>query len=148
MNPQDRLVLGLDMVKPVDIIEAAYNDRQGVTSEFNKNMLRHLNRSFNGDFKIGDFEHQAVFVKEKQRVEMHLRAKRQTAARLADLDLSIACQPGETIRTEICQKFSRADANRDFRQAGLMATRWFTDPEGWFSLVRLKTAGAAAPHNL
>ncbi len=141
MNPQDRLVLGLDMVKPVDIIEAAYNDRQGVTSEFNKNMLRHLNRSFNGDFKTGDFEHQAVFVKEKQRVEMHLRAKGQTAARLADLDLSIVCQPGETIRTEICQKFSRADASRDFRRAGLMATRWFTDPEGWFSLVMLKKAG-------
>ena len=104
-------------------------------------MLRHINRSFNGDFRIADFEHLAVFVEEKQRIEMHLRAMRQTAARLADLDLSITCRAGETIRTEICQKFSRADASHDFRQAGLMASRWFTDSEGWFSLVVLKKAG-------
>jgi len=141
MNSEDRLVLGLDMVKPAEIIEAAYNDSQRVTSEFNKNMLRHINRSFNGDFRIADFEHLAVFVEEKQRIEMHLRAMRQTAARLADLDLSITCRAGETIRTEICQKFSRADASHDFRQAGLMASRWFTDSEGWFSLVVLKKAG-------
>jgi L-histidine Nalpha-methyltransferase len=145
MNPGDRLVLGLDMVKPAAIIEAAYNDSQGVTSEFNKNMLRHLNRSFNADFNIADFEHLAFFVEEKQRVEMHLRAKRQTAARIADLDLSVACGSGETIRTEICQKFSRAEAERDFQQAGLVTTRWFTDPRGWFSLVMLQKDGMATP---
>jgi len=141
MNPEDRLVLGLDMLKSVEVIAAAYNDRQGVTSRFNKNMLRHLNRSFNGDFKMADFEHVTVFVEEKQRVEMHLRAKRQTAAQLIDLDLCISCRPGETIRTEICQKFSRADANQDFGKAGLAAVRWFTDPQGWFSLVMLKKVG-------
>ncbi len=138
MNPEDRLVLGLDMLKPTEIIEAAYNDSQGVTSEFNKNILRNLNRSFNADFNIADFEHLSVFVEEKERVEMHLRAKCLTAARLADLDLSVACRPGETIRTEICQKFSRENAHLDFQQAGLVATRWFTDPEGWFALVMLK----------
>ena len=141
MNPEDRLLLGLDMLKPAPVIEAAYNDGQGVTAEFNKNMLRNLNRSFNADFNVADFEHLAVFVEEKQRVEMHLRATCQTGARIADLDLSVACRPGETIRTEICQKFSRERANRDFQQAGLAATRWFTDPEGWFSLVMLKKAG-------
>ncbi len=80
-------------------------------------------------------------MEEKQRVEMHLQAKRQTGAQIADLDLCVDCKPGETIRTEICQKFSRADANQDFRRAGLVPTRWFTDPEGWFSLVVLKKAG-------
>jgi L-histidine Nalpha-methyltransferase len=141
MNPEDRLLLGLDMLKPADIIEAAYNDDQGVTAEFNKNLLRNLNRSFNANFKVADFEHQAVFVEEKERVEMHLRATRPTSARIADLDLQVACRPGETIHTEICQKFSRERANRDFQQAGLAATRWFTDPQGWFSLVMLKKAG-------
>ena len=141
MNPEDRLLLGLDMLKPAAVIEAAYNDGQGVTAEFNKNMLRHLNRSFNADFNVADFEHLAVFVEEKERVEMHLRATRQTGARIADLGLSVACRPGETIRTEICQKFSRERANRDFQQAGLAVTRWFTDPEGWFSLVTLRKAG-------
>ncbi|MFP3869084.1 MAG: L-histidine N(alpha)-methyltransferase [Desulfobacteraceae bacterium] len=140
MNPEDRLVLGLDLLKPAVIIEAAYNDNQGVTAQFNKNILRHINKSFNADFNIADFEHLAVFVKEKARVEMHLRATRQTGATIADLDLSLALKPGETIRTEICQKFSREQANRDFQKAGLVATRWFTDPQGWFSLVILKKA--------
>jgi L-histidine N-alpha-methyltransferase len=143
MTREDRLLLGLDMLKPTEIIEAAYNDSQGVTSEFNKNILRNINHSFNANFNIDDFEHLAVFVEEKERVEMHLRAKCPTAARIADLELSVSCGAGETIRTEICQKFSRANANRDFQKAGLVATRWFTDPEGWFSLVMLKKAGVA-----
>jgi L-histidine N-alpha-methyltransferase len=138
MHPEDRLVLGLDMLKPVDIIEAAYNDSQGVTAEFNKNILRNLNRSFNADFKITDFEHRAIFDNDKEQIEMHLQATRATTARIADLDLSVSCQPGETIHTEICKKFSREQALRDFKTAGLVATRWFTDPQGWFSLVMLK----------
>jgi L-histidine N-alpha-methyltransferase len=141
MNPKDRFILGLDMIKPTEIIEAAYNDSQGVTSEFNKNILRHINRSLNADFNLADFEHLAVFVEEKERIEMHLRAKCQTTARISDLDLSVACRPGETIHTEICKKFSRENATKDFHKAGLVATRWFTDPEGWFSLVMLRKAG-------
>jgi L-histidine N-alpha-methyltransferase len=140
MNTEDRFVLGLDMLKPAKVMEAAYNDSQGVTAAFNKNILRNLNRSLNADFNIADFEHQAFFVKEKERVEMHLRATSHTAARIADLDLSVSCQPGETIHTEICKKFSRGKAQRDFQKAGLVATRWFTDPAGWFSLVMLKKA--------
>jgi L-histidine Nalpha-methyltransferase len=143
MNPEDRFLLGLDMVKSSDLLEAAYNDSQGVTAAFNKNILRNLNRSFKADFNVADFEHQAVFVAEKERVEMHLRATRETGARIVDLDLRVRCRPGETIRTEICKKFSRARAKQDFRSAGLVATRWFMDPQGWFSLVMLKKARVA-----
>jgi L-histidine N-alpha-methyltransferase len=140
MNPEDRFLLGLDMLKPPEVIEAAYNDSEGVTAEFNKNILRNLNRRLKADFAIADFDHQAFFVKEKHRVEMHLRATRQTAAHLADLDLAVSCRPGETIHTEISQKFSREQAHREFRLAGLVPTRWFTDPAGWFSLVMLQKA--------
>jgi L-histidine N-alpha-methyltransferase len=138
MNSEDRFALGLDMLKPADIIEAAYNDSQGVTSEFNKNILSNINRSFHANFSVEDFEHLAVFIEEKERVEMHLRAKRRTTAQIAELDLVVDCQPGETIRTEICKKFSRENADQDFQEAGLVATRWFTDPKNWFSLVLLK----------
>ena len=141
MNPEDRFLLGLDMLKSPDFIEAAYNDGQGVTAAFNKNILASLNRSFNADFNVADFEHQAVFVEEKERVEMHLQATRETSARIADLNLQVSCRQGETIQTEICKKFSRARAQRDFQKADLVATRWFTDPRGWFSLVMLKKAG-------
>ena len=140
MNPEDRFLLGLDMLKSPDFIEAAYNDGQGVTAAFNKNILANLNRSFNADFNMADFEHQAVFVEERERVEMHLRATRETSARIADLNLQVSCRQGETIQTEICKKFSRARAQRDFQKADLVATRWFTDPRGWFSLVMLKKA--------
>ena len=143
MKPEDRFLLGLDMIKSPDLLEAAYNDSQGVTAEFNKNILRNLNRSLNADFNIADFEHQAVFVKEKEQVEMHLRATRETSARIAYLDLTVLCRNGETIHTEICKKFSRAQAHRDFQRAGLAALKWFTDPQGWFSLVMLKKARVA-----
>jgi L-histidine N-alpha-methyltransferase len=138
MGPGDRFVVGLDMVKPAGIITAAYNDQQGVTAAFNKNILDHLNRRMNADFAPEDFEHQAVYREELGRVEMHLRAKRATAARIADLNLTVHCQAGETIRTEICQKFSRESAGRDFRAAGLQVVRWYSDPNDWFSLAVLK----------
>ncbi len=138
LNPADRFLLGLDMVKPVAIIEAAYNDSRGVTAEFNKNILLNLNKAWNGDFDPADFEHVAVFDRSRERVEMHLRATHSTAARLADLDLSVVCQPGETILTETCQKFSQERARQDFQKAGLVADRWFTDPQHWFSLVLLR----------
>lgn len=138
MHPEDRLVLGLDMVKPVDLIEAAYNDHQGLTAEFNKNILRNLNRSFNADFKITDFEHRAIFVPDQEQIEMHLQATRATTARIADFDLTVSCHSGETIHTEICKKFSRKQALRDFKAAGLVVTEWFMDPQGWFSLAVLK----------
>jgi L-histidine Nalpha-methyltransferase len=140
MNPEDRFLLGLDMLKSPDLIAAAYNDRQGVTAAFNKNILANLNRSFNADFNMADFEHQAVFVNDKKRVEMHLRATRETGARITDLNLSVSCRKGETIRTEICKKFSRATAEEDFQKTGLVATKWFQDPKGWFSLVMLRRA--------
>jgi L-histidine N-alpha-methyltransferase len=147
MSPEDRFLLGLDMLKSPSLLEAAYNDSQGVTAEFNKNILRNLNRSLNADFNIEDFEHQAIFVEEKERVEMHLRATRETSARIADLDLLVSCRAGETIHTENCKKFSQLQALWDFKIAGLVPTRWFTDPEGWFSLVMLKKTEIAIVGN-
>jgi L-histidine Nalpha-methyltransferase len=140
MNPEDRFLLGLDMLKSPDLIAAAYNDRQGVTAAFNRNILANLNRSFHADFNLADFAHQAVFVNDEERVEMHLRATRETGARITDLNLSVLCRAGETIRTEICKKFSQATAEGDFQKAGLVATKWFQDPRGWFSLVMLRKA--------
>jgi L-histidine N-alpha-methyltransferase len=142
MHPGDRFVVGLDMVKPAGIIEAAYNDSQGVTAAFNKNILRNLNRLLNADFRVDDFEHLATYREDLERVEMHLRARRPSSATIGDLDLAVDCLPGETIRTEICQKFSRDRTIRDFQAAGLQAVGWYSDPSDWFSLVILqKNAG-------
>ncbi|MFH1114032.1 MAG: L-histidine N(alpha)-methyltransferase [Pseudomonadota bacterium] len=135
LNPGDRFILGLDMVKPVEIIEAAYNDGQNVTAEFNKNILLVINREFGADFDPDGFDHAAFFNTRYERVEMHLRARRDVSVELQDLRLSVALKKGETIRTEICRKFRRAGAEQMIRDAGMETTRWYSDPKGWFSLL-------------
>jgi len=145
MTPEDRFILGLDMVKPVEVIEAAYNDRQGVTGQFNLNILHRLNRDLDADFDPNDFEHLAFFNQEAECVEMHLRAKRAVRANISALKLSVDLAPEETIHTEICRKFSPESAERLFEEAGLSVSNWWRDPKGWFSLVELKKAARVAP---
>ncbi len=139
MGAEDRFLLGMDMLKPVEVIESAYNDRQGVTGNFNRNILEHINRELKGDFDGRDFDHWAYFNPEREWVEMHLRARRPVRVRLDDLSLAVNIQQGETIHTEISRKFSWESAHRLFRMTGMTVSRWFTDPKGWFSLVELQT---------
>ena len=75
MGPDDRFLLGLDMMKPIEVIEAAYNDEQGVTSDFNLNVLVHINRELNANFDVNDFEHRAAFIEDEERMELCLCAK-------------------------------------------------------------------------
>ena len=140
MSPDDRFLLGVDMLKPGEIIEAAYKDEQGITSEFNLNILTNINRELNADFNTEDFEHLAFFNGEKECIEIHLRARRAVTVYISDLALSVDFEEDDTIHTEICKKFSREGVTRKFNEAGLSVTRWFTDRKGWFSLVELKTA--------
>jgi L-histidine N-alpha-methyltransferase len=141
MNPEDRFLIGLDMIKPKTILEAAYNDGQGVTSAFNKNVLQVVNRELHADFDPSVFEHRAFYNEEKEQVEMHLQAKQRTTVVIKELDLAAAFEKGETIHTEICRKFSEESAMKMFSDAGLTVERWFTDPKGWFSLVELVRDG-------
>ncbi len=141
MNPEDRFLIGLDMIKPKNILEAAYNDAQGVTSAFNKNVLQVINRELHADFDPSVFEHRACFNEEQEQMEMHLEATQKTTVEIKDLDLSVELEKGETIHTEICRKFSEEGAMKMFSDAGLTIERWFTDPKGWFSLVELVRDG-------
>jgi L-histidine N-alpha-methyltransferase len=137
MTEQDRFLIGIDMVKSPEILEAAYNDQSGLTEKFNLNVLSNVNRDLNADFNLDDFKHLAFFDGEKERVEMHLEANRAVRVHISDLSLSVDFQKGETIHTENCQKFSRRSATRMFQAAGLHEKAWHTDPKGWFSLVEL-----------
>lgn len=137
MKPEDRFLIGLDMVKPKNILEAAYNDAQGVTSAFNKNVLRVINRELHADFEPAVFEHLTFYNEEKEQVELHLQSKQRTSAEIKDLDLAVEFEKGETIHTEICRKFSEESAQKMFSEAGLTIERRFTDSRGWFSLVEL-----------
>jgi len=138
VGPDDRLLLGLDMVKERRTLEAAYNDADGITADFNKNLLHVLNRELKADFDPDDFEHVAFFNEEEDRVEMHLEACRNMEVKLCELDLEVRMEKGERIRTEICRKFRRKQAERMFQEAGLSCRNWYSDEEGWFSLALLE----------
>jgi L-histidine N-alpha-methyltransferase len=135
LNPGDRFLLGVDMVKPIDIIEAAYNDSQSLTAEFNKNILLVINRELRANFNPDYFDHVAFFNTEEERVEMHLRANRDIWVEVKAIAAAFVLEKGETIRTEICCKFTRDSAEKMIREAGMKVSRWYSDSSGWFSLL-------------
>jgi L-histidine N-alpha-methyltransferase len=139
MGPDDRFVLGIDMLKPVPVLEAAYNDAKGVTAEFNRNILNVLNRELGADFDPARFDHIAFYNGEKEQVEMHLRTDSDVVTEISDLGSSFPLRAGETIQTEICRKFSRSSAAMMAEDAGLKIESWFSDPQEWFSVIVMAT---------
>jgi L-histidine N-alpha-methyltransferase len=138
MKREDRFLLGMDMMKSRDVLEAAYNDSQGITAEFNMNILRVLNRELNADFNMEHFDHLAFFNEEKKQVEMHLLANRGVSVKIQELGVQVELEKGETIHTEVCRKFSRTSAEQMAGLSGLVITRWFSDPREWFALVEMR----------
>jgi L-histidine N-alpha-methyltransferase len=137
MRPGDRFLIGVDMVKPKAVVEAAYNDSHGVTAEFNRNVLRVVNRELDADFAPESFEHVAFYDSEREQVEMHLRAPRPLSARIEKLDLELLLERGETIQTEICRKFTREAYERRIEHAGFRVREWHSDAKNYFCLVDL-----------
>ncbi|QLC49023.1 L-histidine N(alpha)-methyltransferase [Methanolobus zinderi] len=137
MNKNDRLLLGMDMVKDVDVIEKAYNDSQGITAEFNRNILRVTNSHLGTDFDPDDFEHVAFFNKELSRIEMHLRAKRDLEVRSPLLNERFIFKKGETIHTENSHKYTVGHIRKMANAAGLSLENVYTDDRKWFSLAEM-----------
>ena len=117
------------------MLEAAYDDAQGVTAEFNRNVLRVLNRELDADFDPDDFEHVALFDREHEWIEMRLRARREHTTLVRDLDLPVHFDAGEELRTEISAKFTPERLEGDLAAAGLELVRWLTDPDELFALT-------------
>ncbi len=135
LDPADHFLLGTDLVKDPAIIEAAYDDAQGVTAEFNRNVLHVMNRELGADFDPDAFDHVAFFDRRREWVEMRLRAQRPMTVRVADLDLQVEFAAGEELRTEISAKFTRERIERDFAAAGLELRGWYSDPEELFAVT-------------
>ena len=105
LQPGDALLLGTDLVKPVERLQAAYDDPTGVTAAFNLNLLARINRELDGNFNLRQFEHVIRYHAAAQRIEMHLRSRvRQTVA-IPGADLTVDFEAHETIFTEACHKF-------------------------------------------
>lgn len=134
LNPGDYFLLGLDLQKPKALLEAAYNDAQGVTAEFNLNMLRHLNQRFNGDFDLSQFKHQAIYNEVDDQIEIYLHSLTDQTVKLNKLDFQVELAQGEAIRTEISRKFDPTAVRTLLAQHHLPVQKLFTDPNNWFGL--------------
>jgi dimethylhistidine N-methyltransferase len=127
------LLIGMDRVKSPDILVPAYDDAQGVTAQFNLNLLRRINRELDGDIPVDAFRHRAIWNDDYSRIEMHLEASR-------DLRFSVSGQPfemraGETIHSENSHKYGVRDAKLLLRAGAWTPLREWTDPQGLFALI-------------
>lgn len=129
-------LLGTDLVKDKETLEAAYNDKRGVTAEFNRNILRVVNRRFDGNFEPDAFEHVAFYDEKLERIEMHLEALRPQHVRLGAIDLEIDVERGERIKTEVSCKYRKETVEALLRGAGLALEHWYEDGGFALSLAR------------
>jgi L-histidine N-alpha-methyltransferase len=135
----DALLIGFDLIKDADVLDAAYNDAQGVTARFNKNMLVRINRELGGSFDADSFEHVAFWNKRKSRIEMHLESQYEQTVWIEDLGRGFHFEQGERIHTENSYKFSLRLIRQLLRNGGFKLEKSWTDPQGWFceSLARV-----------
>lgn len=134
LSPGDALLMGTDLVKDEAVLVSAYDDAQGVTAEFNKNVLNVIDRELGADFHTADFSHVAVWNREHEWIEMRLRAREPAVVKIRALDLEVRFEAGEEILTEISAKFRQEGVQKELAVAGLDLTHWWTDAAGRFAL--------------
>jgi dimethylhistidine N-methyltransferase len=132
------LLLGADLRKDRRVLEAAYNDRLGVTAAFNLNLLARINRELGGDFDLAQFRHEAVYNAAEGRVEIYLVSRREQRVRVAGAELAFAS--GEAIRTEYSYKYRLRDLRDRAATAGFEVERFWSDEREYFSVHYLTVA--------
>jgi L-histidine Nalpha-methyltransferase len=128
LEPGEWLLLGTDLVKDSSVLVPAYDDSAGVTAEFNRNVLRVINRELGADFDVEAFTHVALWDAEREWIEMRLRAEKPMGVRIPALDLSVSFDAGEELRTEVSAKFRREGLEDELIATGFALRRWWTDP--------------------
>ena len=134
MAPGDALLLGTDLVKDRDRLVAAYDDSAGVTAEFNRNVLRVVDRELDADADVDAFRHVAVWDDEQSWIEMRLESVRAQTVHVRALDLDVALAEGEQLRTEVSAKFTEHRVRDEVAAAGLELQQWWTDDGGDFGV--------------
>jgi dimethylhistidine N-methyltransferase len=136
LGPGGMLIVGVDLVKDPRILEAAYDDDQGVTALFNLNLLRRINRELGADFDLGSFRHRAFFNAEKARIEMHLESQKDQTVSVANTRFDFA--EGETIHTENSYKYTVESFQDLAGEAGFAGVKVWVDPDQLFSVHGLR----------
>jgi dimethylhistidine N-methyltransferase len=140
MQPGDRMLLGIDLAKAPEALLPAYDDAQGVTAAFNKNILLHINRELGGSFNPEEFHHRVKWNEAESRVEMHLESAIPQRIWLSGLGRSFIFRQGETIHTENSYKYTPAMLDSLFFTAGLRSLESWSDERHWFELHLLAPA--------
>ena len=135
LHEADTLLLGLDLVKDVPRIEAAYHDRTGVTEAFVRNALSAVNRELGATFEQGLFDYEPCWDPENEWMDIALRALEAEVVAVAELKLEIAFEKGERLRVEVSSKFRREKLDAELERAGLRVRSWWTDRRGDFAVV-------------
>jgi L-histidine N-alpha-methyltransferase len=128
-----RLLIGMDRVKPAEMLVPAYDDAQGVTAAFNLNLLERINRELDGTIPVEAFRHRAIWNQDAARIEMHLEATRDVDFTVDGRPFSIAA--GETIHTENSHKYGPNGARQLLRAGGWTPIEEWTDAQDWFALI-------------
>ncbi|TDD60548.1 L-histidine N(alpha)-methyltransferase [Kribbella antibiotica] len=134
LEPGEWLLLGTDLVKDPATLVAAYDDAQGVTAEFNRNVLRVINRQLGADFDVDAFEHVALWDAEEERIEMRLRATSPQRVLIPEVHLEVDFAEGEELHTEISTKFRPEGVAAELAAGGFAQAAWWTDSEARFAL--------------
>jgi dimethylhistidine N-methyltransferase len=132
VGPQGGLLIGVDLKKDAATLNAAYNDSRGVTAQFNRNLLAHINRALGADFDVSLFDHRAFYNQRVGRIEMHLVSRRGHTVTVAGERIHFA--EGESIHTENSYKFSIEEFQQLARDSGFRPERAWTDAANLFSL--------------
>ena len=135
MAPGDTFLLGFDLVKDQDRLIAAYNDPEGVTAAFNRNVLSVINHRLGADFALDQFEHEARFDPDEEWIEMCLRSRRRQEVNIGGLDMTVEFARGEAMRTEISAKFRAENIGPELAGVGLAMERLWTDARGDYALT-------------
>lgn len=136
MGPGARFLLGADLIKDKAVLEAAYNDRDGLTAAFNMNLLTRMNRELGADFDLSAFHHRAIFDENQSRIEMHLVSDKEQTVTIGNRSFSFA--PQEYIHTENSYKFSFEGFERLALKAGWRVIQTWTDTKEWFGVFLME----------
>ena len=134
---EDSLLIGFDLQKKKNILEAAYNDLEGITAKFNLNILERINKELNGEFDLENFEHLAYYNQVKNRIEMHLISKMKQKVKINKLNQVYVFEKGETILTENSYKYTLKSIEQLANKSNLRVERNFVDKNEWFNLALL-----------
>jgi L-histidine N-alpha-methyltransferase len=134
LSPGDALLLGTDLVKDERVLVRAYDDAEGVTAEFNRNVLRVVNRELSADFRPELFDHVAVWDAGSEWIEMRLRSRGAQTVKIPGVDLVVDFEDGEDLRTEVSAKFRPEGVRSELAAVGMEVAHWWTDRQGRFAL--------------